>query len=64
MSIVIELENELVNALLVEKKMAEKINIEQSVALIDKVTSVLQPNSVVDRETKLPAGKAVKLSSH
>ena len=64
MSIVTELENELVNALLVEKKLAEKINTEHAVALIDKVKSVLQPNSVADRETKLPTGKAAKLFSH
>jgi hypothetical protein len=64
MNVVTEIENELVNALLVEKRLAEKINFEHAVALIDKVKLVLERNSVVDRETTLPARKATKLLSH
>lgn len=49
MNLVNELENELVFALLVEKKHIEKVNPKNALALIDKIKMVLQSISVDER---------------
>ncbi len=49
MNLVNELENELVFALLVEKKHVEKINSENALALIAKVKTLLQSISADER---------------
>ncbi len=66
MNLVTELENELVFALLVEKKAVEMINSEHALALIDKIKAALQPNSINEREkeTKMLAGKRLNFFSH
>ncbi len=66
MNLVTELENELVHALLVEKKHPETINHEIVLVLIDNIKAALQPDSVTKKvtETNMPVGKRANLSSH
>jgi hypothetical protein len=66
MNLVNELENELVFALLIEKKTFDEINSANALALIDKIKSVLEQNSVdeKERETKPSAGKSSSFFSH
>lgn len=66
MNLVTELENELVFALLIEKKHPEAINYENALALIDKIKAALKPNSVTngERETNSSAGKKASFVSH
>ncbi|HXG83080.1 MAG TPA: hypothetical protein VNI84_03540 [Pyrinomonadaceae bacterium] len=47
-----ELENELVFALLIEKKQVEKINSENALALIAKIKTILQSISADERLRK------------
>lgn len=66
MNLVTELENELVFALLVEKKTTENIKSENALALIDKIKAALLPNSVneKEREAKMSSGKRLNFFSH
>lgn len=66
MNLVTELENELVFALLVEKKSVESANPAKALALIDKIKAALLPNSVKEKErkTKMGAEKKLNFFSH
>lgn len=66
MNLVTELENELVYALLVEKKHPEQLDREIALVLIDNIKAALQPDSVTNKatETNLSVGKKVDLLSH
>jgi hypothetical protein len=66
MNLVTELENELVFALLVEKKHLEAVNSEKALALIDKIKAALQSNLIFKREkeTNMLAGKKAIFFSH
>ncbi len=66
MNLVNELENELVFALLVEKKHIEKINSENALALIAKIKTILQSTSVNERlrEPLISPKKNVNFFSH
>lgn len=64
---VTELENELVFALLVDKKHSGEANSENALALIGKIKAVLQPSSVTKKEAEINApatGKSVAFFSH
>jgi len=62
MNLVNELENELVVALLVEKKHPREINNERALALIDKIKFALESNSANKREKDINVSPEKRLS--
>jgi len=66
MNLVTELENEIVYALLVEKKYSKPVNHDKILVLIDNIKAALQPLTVTKqaRETNISVEKKANFSAH